>query len=121
MAAAPARADQEAAPVVMEEVRVTASRTGQSLGELPAQATLLETAQLRSAPAQTADEVLRQVPGFSLFRRPSSAVAHPTTQGISLRGMGASGASRALVLIDGMPLNDPFEAGWRGAGCGCPA
>jgi outer membrane receptor for ferrienterochelin and colicin len=107
--------------VVMEEVRVTASRTGQSLGELPAQATVLEKAQLGSAPAQTADEVLRQVPGFSLFRRPSSAVAHPTTQGISLRGMGASGASRALVLIDGMPLNDPFEAGWRGAGCGCPA
>src|SRR4029434_1721815 len=35
----------------------------------------------------------------------------PTTQGVSLRGVGASGASRALVLADGIPLNDPF-GGW---------
>lgn len=51
------------------------------------------------------------VPGFSLFRRNSSLVAHPTTQGISLRGIGSSGASRTLVLWDGMPVNDPF-GGW---------
>ena len=37
--------------------------------------------------------------------------ANPTTQGVSLRGVGASGASRALVLLDGVPLNDPF-GGW---------
>jgi outer membrane receptor protein involved in Fe transport len=30
---------------------------------------------------------------------------------VSLRGIGASGASRALVLDDGIPLNDPF-GGW---------
>ncbi len=30
---------------------------------------------------------------------------------MSLRGLGASGASRALVLSDGFPLNDPF-GGW---------
>lgn len=51
------------------------------------------------------------VPGFSLFRRNSSLVAHPTTQGISLRGVGATGASRSLVLWDGVPINDPF-GGW---------
>lgn len=51
------------------------------------------------------------VPGFSLFRRSSSLVAHPTTQGISLRGIAASGASRSLVLWDGVPLNNPF-GGW---------
>ncbi|MGA8808120.1 MAG: TonB-dependent receptor, partial [Thermoanaerobaculia bacterium] len=33
------------------------------------------------------------------------------SQGVSLRGVGASGASRALVLDDGIPLNDPF-GGW---------
>ncbi|HEY4660181.1 MAG TPA: TonB-dependent receptor, partial [Terriglobales bacterium] len=53
----------------------------------------------------------RQVPGFSLFRRSSSRVANPTTQGVSLRGLGASGPSRALVLEDGVPLVDPF-GGW---------
>lgn len=106
-----ALADQREEPVVMDEVAVTATRTGQALGELPAQVTLLEKEEIRRAPAQSVDQLLRQVPGFSLFRRASSAVAHPTTQGISLRGLGASGASRALVLLDGMPLNDPF-GGW---------
>ena len=47
-------------------------------------------------------------PGFTLFRRSSSRVANPTTQGVTLRGVSGSGASRTLVLADGMPLNDPF-------------
>ncbi len=38
-------------------------------------------------------------------------MAHPTTQGISLRGIGSSGASRTLVLWDSVPANDPF-GGW---------
>ena len=57
------------------------------------------------------DEQLRQIPGFSLLRRSSSLTAHPTSQGVSLRGLGPSGASRTLVLFDGAPLNDPF-GGW---------
>jgi hypothetical protein len=32
-----------------------------------------------------ADDVLRQVPTFSLFRRSSSLSTHPTAQGVSLR------------------------------------
>ncbi len=61
--------------------------------------------------ALTIDDVLRQVPGFSLFRRSGGLSANPTSQGVSLRGVGANGASRALVLLDGMPLNSPF-GGW---------
>jgi outer membrane receptor protein involved in Fe transport len=61
--------------------------------------------------ALTIDDVLRQVPGFSLFRRSGSLSANPTSQGISLRGVGANGASRAVVLVDGVPLNSPF-GGW---------
>lgn len=57
------------------------------------------------------DDRLRLVPGFSLFRRSSSLVANPTTQGVSLRGLGSTGASRTLVLWDGVPLNSPF-GGW---------
>ncbi len=58
-----------------------------------------------------ADDVLRQVPSFSLFRRANSISAQPTTQGVSLRGIGPSGQSRTLVLLDGIPFNDPF-GGW---------
>lgn len=56
------------------------------------------------------DDVLRQVPGFSTFRRSNSFFANPTSQGVSLRGVGASATSRSLVLLDGIPLNDPFGA-----------
>jgi outer membrane receptor protein involved in Fe transport len=57
------------------------------------------------------DDMLRQVPGFSTFRRSSSLFANPTSQGVSLRGVGASATSRSTVLVDGIPLNDPF-GGW---------
>jgi outer membrane receptor protein involved in Fe transport len=57
------------------------------------------------------DDILRQIPGFSTFRRSSSLFANPTSQGVSLRGVGASATSRSSVLLDGIPLNDPF-GGW---------
>lgn len=57
------------------------------------------------------DDVLRQVPGFSTFRRSNSFFANPTSQGVSLRGVGASATSRSIVLLDGIPLNDAF-GGW---------
>jgi outer membrane receptor protein involved in Fe transport len=72
---------------------------------------VLDAQELLATPALAVDDALRQVPGFSLFRRTSSVVAHPTTQGVSLRGIGPSGASRTVVLLDGVPLNDPF-GGW---------
>ncbi len=63
-----------------------------------------------SAPVSL-DSVLHQLSSLDNFRDISSLAAHPTTQGISLLGIGSSGASRALVLLDGLPLNDPF-GGW---------
>jgi len=57
------------------------------------------------------DEALTDTPGVSLFRRTSSLGSNPTTQGVSVRGIAGSGASRALVTLDGVPLNDPF-GGW---------
>jgi outer membrane cobalamin receptor len=62
-------------------------------------------------PAVTPDEVLRSVSGFSLFRRSPSRASNPTTHGVTLRGLSASGASRGLVLLDGVPLNEGF-GGW---------
>jgi len=57
------------------------------------------------------DDALGEAPGFSLYRRNSSLGANPTTQGVSLRGIAGSAASRALVTLDGVPQNDPF-GGW---------
>jgi iron complex outermembrane receptor protein len=92
---------------VNETVVVSETRTAQQLGDLPTQATVLSAKEISRAATLTLDDFLRQVPSFSLFRRGSSLVAHPTTQGVSLRGIGASGVSRTLVLLDGVPFNDP--------------
>lgn len=90
-----------------ESVVVTADRGAERLPNA-ASATVLSSAELANAAAGALDDVLRQTPGFSLFRRSSSRVANPTTQGVTLRGVSGSGASRTLVLADGVPLNDPF-------------
>lgn len=90
---------------------VTASRTPQPTEQVAVAVRSFDAEALRSAPAATLDGALRAVPGFSLFRRSDSFSANPTAQGVSLRGLGPSGASRSLVLLDGVPLNDPF-GGW---------
>ena len=48
---------------------------------------------------------------MELFRRSPSLVANPTSQGVSLRGLGSTSASRTLVTEDDVPLNDPL-GGW---------
>jgi outer membrane receptor protein involved in Fe transport len=96
---------------LLETVTVTPTRSEQRLGDIPASVSIVDAQEIRESPALVADDVLRQVPTFSLFRRTSSLVAQPTTQGVSLRGIGPSGQSRTLVLLDGVPFNDPF-GGW---------
>jgi len=100
-----------AQPTYSDEVVVTAAGTETRLGETAASMVTLSPDQLWAAGPTTIDAALRQVPGFALFRRSGSRTANPTSQGVTLRGMGASGASRAVVLDDGVPLNDAF-GGW---------
>src|SRR5437867_12151131 len=96
---------------VHETVTVTPTRSEQRVGDIPASVSVLTSDDIKASPAVVADDVLRQMPTFSLFRRTSSLSSHPTSQGVSLRGIGPSGVSRTLVLIDGVPFNDPF-GGW---------
>jgi outer membrane receptor protein involved in Fe transport len=96
-------------PVGISE-RVTVTADAPTRLAVESSATSLDAPALEQSPALMLDDQLRSVPGFSLFRRTSSRVANPTTQGVTLRGMSASGASRTLVLADGVPLNDPFGA-----------
>jgi len=94
-----------------EEVTVSASRTEMRLADTPGSTILLSHADVTSTPALRVDDVLRQVPGFSLYRRSDSRVANASNQGVSLRGLGGSASSRALVLEDGLPIVDAF-GGW---------
>src|SRR5579871_143643 len=96
---------------VAEEVVVTAERLETPLSATAANVISFSPEELDTHAASTLDEALRQAPGFTLFRRASSLSANPTTLGASVRGTGASGASRILVMEDGIPLNDAF-GGW---------
>ncbi len=101
----------EEPPVPLSTLVVTASRTAQPADTLPVAVTVFTADDLRASPSLAIDDTLRSDPSFSLFRRTGSLTANPTAQGVSLRGLGPSGASRSLVLLDGVPLNDPF-GGW---------
>ena len=98
----PAPVPPEAAAV--EAVVVTAARLPPGAGEAAFSV-------IRLSPAQPAQVRLHQAiapaPGASLFRRTSSLAANLTPPGLSLRAIAPSGAGRALVLLDGVPQNDP--------------
>lgn len=96
---------------IQEEVIVVADRSGSTIAETPASVTVFSKREINNSAAPTLDETLRQSVGFSTFRRTGSRTSNPTTQGVSFRGTGSSGASRAAVLFDGVPINDPF-GGW---------
>ncbi len=77
----------------------------------PSTVTVITGDGVAALPGVDLDDRLMIIPGFQLYRRSDSLVANPTTQGVSLRGLGSTGASRTLVLWDGIPMNDPF-GGW---------
>ena len=94
-----------------EQLTVSATRTELRLADTPGSTILLSAEDVASTPALRVDDVLRQVPGFSLYRRSDSRTANASNQGVSLRGLGGSASSRAIVLEDGLPLVDAF-GGW---------
>jgi iron complex outermembrane receptor protein len=92
-----------------EEIVVTPARAPQKASDALSPVTVVPTAAI--ADSKAVDETLRNDPSYATFRRSSSLVADPSSQGVNLRGIGPSGISRALVLDDGVPLNDGF-GGW---------
>jgi vitamin B12 transporter len=66
---------------------------------------------LENSASHRLEDVLRDVPGFQLFRRSDARSANPTSQGATLRALGGNASSRALLILDGVPQTDPF-GGW---------
>jgi outer membrane receptor protein involved in Fe transport len=97
--------------IPMAPVVISATRAPKPADEIASTTRAFEREELHDIPALTLDGLLRSAPAFTLFRRSDSLIANPTAQGVSLRGLGPSGASRSLVLLDDIPLNDPF-GGW---------
>ncbi len=113
LSAGSARADERdpVDPALGEVIVITGLKLPRPVRDVPSTVTVVDRAELARSPLVLADDVLRAVPSVGTFRRSSSLVADPTSQGLNLRGVGPSGVSRALVLLDGIPANDPF-GGW---------
>ncbi len=100
-----------AAGAYAETIVVSAARTEQALGEVPATLSIVNRSEIIAAPAVAVDGVLRQVPGFALQQFGDIVAGDATVQAVSMRGTGTGSSSRTLVLLDGVPLIDPF-GGW---------
>jgi outer membrane receptor protein involved in Fe transport len=96
-AAEPASADSD-------DIVVTATRTARALEDVPLSASLLDLERIAQTPAKTLDDIVRRIPSVELPIAASYQL-HPTANSISMRGLGGI---RALVLLDDVPLNDPF-------------
>src|SRR5580700_1474326 len=101
--------------VTLPPVQVTATRANGTPETSTSYETVFTNDDVNQTPSLVVDDALRFVPGFNTFRRSSSIVTAPAddpeAQGVTLRGIGPGGASRALVLLDGIPVNDAF-GGW---------
>jgi outer membrane receptor protein involved in Fe transport len=89
--------------------------TGRGLETPPGEAAYdvvtIDRERLTSTASNRLEDVLRDAAGVAQFRRSDSRSAHPTSQGVTLRGLGGNASSRALVMLDGVPQTDPF-GGW---------
>lgn len=110
-ASEPVSPDGKPARTTVENVTVTTDRGLAGINDSASSVITLRGESLTAPPALALDDVLHQVAGFQLFRRTSSWTANPSSQGVSLRGLGSTAASRTLVVSDQIPLNDPF-GGW---------
>lgn len=101
--AAPASAE-DAAASPSNDIVVTATRSARALADVPSSVSVITADQIAGTPARTIDDVLRRVPSVDLPIAGTNE-QHPTNTIVSMRGL--SGI-RALVLLDGVPINDPF-------------
>lgn len=89
--------------------------TGRGLDDAPGDRVYdivtIDRDRILSSASGRVEDVLRDIAGLQQFRRSDSRTANPTSQGITLRGLGGNASSRALLLLDGVPQADPF-GGW---------
>ena len=89
--------------------------TGQGLQRSPGDAAYdvisIDRRRLELSASSRMEDILRDAAGFQQFRRSDARSAHPTSQGATLRGLGGNASTRALILLDGVPMVDPF-GGW---------
>jgi outer membrane receptor protein involved in Fe transport len=93
-------------PVVLPPVTVSAAR-GSDIEKLDVSTTLLSRQQIQAMPETGLDQIVNKIPGVWTFTIPTGQL-HPTGQPFNIRGFGSSTTINTLVLVDGVPVNDPY-------------
>lgn len=105
IAADAAGADADAAG---SEIIVLGSALSRPDSDRAYDTTVIDRARLTGDASGRVENVLSDVAGLQQFRRSDSRSANPSAQGITLRALGGNASSRTLVLLDGVPIADPF-------------
>ncbi|MDX9740843.1 MAG: TonB-dependent receptor [Gammaproteobacteria bacterium] len=104
-ASAMPKQEQEPGSFRLPGLLVTATRESISLRDAPAAVSVIDRQALRNGHATTLDQAVRSTPGA--FARRSRGLMD-TNSALSFRGF--PGQRRTLIMIDGLPLNDPYTA-----------
>ncbi|GEP53040.1 TonB-dependent receptor [Reyranella soli] len=101
----PAQPAQQA-PVSLPPITVSAGR-GSALDKLDVSTTLMTREQIQALPETGVDQIVNRIPGVWLPNIPTGQL-HPTAQPVNIRGFGTSTTINTLVMVDGVPINDPY-------------
>ena len=101
--APPATNDQS---TILPPVIVSAGR-GSDVEKLDVSTTVITREQVESMPETSVDQIINKIPGVWAFTIPTGQL-HPTGQPFNMRGFGSSTTIATLVLVDGVPANDPY-------------
>lgn len=101
-----------ASPAAAQDTIVVTGRPlPDAIGDAAYDIVEIDRERLNGSASGRVEDVLKDVAGLAQFRRSDARSANPTSQGVTLRGLGGNASSRALVLLDGVPQSDPF-GGW---------
>ncbi len=92
----------------VQAIVVTGTGLAEPTGAVAYAITRFDRDRLLAAPSGRIEDALAGVAGFQQFRRSDSRSSNPSAQGVTLRALGGNATSRALVLLDGVPMTDPF-------------
>lgn len=90
----------------LDAISVMASR-GSDLKDMDMSTTIIQHEQIQNAPQTSIDQIINKIPGVFAPARLSTQI-HPTGQLLNIRGFGTSTNGLTLVLLDGIPANDPY-------------
>jgi len=106
---AAAGAETAEPPRWTERIVVSATRSAIALSEIPMHAMVLDAEEIAESPQFSVSDLMLEVPSLSLRTNVNSLMSSPRDGTIGFRGLaGLSAQSRGLVLVDGLPLNDPY-------------